>query len=620
MLDGMRKASQGAIGKLVMTIVMGLIIVSFVIWGVGDMLRGFTSTRSPRSARRDLRRSNIPTSCRPSSISLQRQLRQPLTPAAGARARARRAGARPHDRRGGARRARARARPRDLRRDHRRGGALRSAASRALDGQFDRARFDAYLRDAGLSERGFFAEQRDVYLRQQIQYSLVDGLHAPKALVDALQATQRTRRARSPISRLAPPPAGDIPPPSDEALKSYFDGTRRSGARRNIAQFDALRHAGDARQAATRSATTTRRAQYEKDKATKYSARRKSASCSRSCSRTRPRRTRPTPRSRPGTTFDDIAKARNLTDADLDLGEVTKTGVVRSRRSPTPPSRCRKAACQRAGQGPVRLRAGAGRRDRRRAASSRSRRSRRRSSRRSPPRAPATTCRRCTTRSRTRAARASRWPRPPRASGLEARSHRGVDRHGHDRRRRRRPTCRQGRRCCRPCSPPTSASTTRRSPTKDRGYVWFAVTQDRPGARPPASTRSRTRSPTRWRAEETDKRLARRRPPNRQEAQRRRRRSPSSPRPQAPRSRPPRTSSAAAAAACRRQRRRGSVRRRPPTGAGSAPRPDGRVVFKVTADRDAAARRRRPRRARRTDRRSRPRLERRRWSSNMSTR
>ena len=43
MLEGMRKASQGTIGKFVMTIVMGLIIVSFVIWGVGDMLRGFTS-------------------------------------------------------------------------------------------------------------------------------------------------------------------------------------------------------------------------------------------------------------------------------------------------------------------------------------------------------------------------------------------------------------------------------------------------------------------------------------------------------------------------------------------------------------------------------------------------
>ena len=42
MLDSMRNAAQGIVGKAVMTVVMGLIIVSFVIWGVGDMLRGFT--------------------------------------------------------------------------------------------------------------------------------------------------------------------------------------------------------------------------------------------------------------------------------------------------------------------------------------------------------------------------------------------------------------------------------------------------------------------------------------------------------------------------------------------------------------------------------------------------
>ena len=53
MLDGMRKAAQGAIGRFVMTIVMGLIIVSFVVWGVGDMFRGFTS-RQGRQGRRDL--------------------------------------------------------------------------------------------------------------------------------------------------------------------------------------------------------------------------------------------------------------------------------------------------------------------------------------------------------------------------------------------------------------------------------------------------------------------------------------------------------------------------------------------------------------------------------------
>ena len=42
MLESIRNASQGVVGKAIMTVVMGLIIVSFVIWGVGDMLRGFS--------------------------------------------------------------------------------------------------------------------------------------------------------------------------------------------------------------------------------------------------------------------------------------------------------------------------------------------------------------------------------------------------------------------------------------------------------------------------------------------------------------------------------------------------------------------------------------------------
>ena len=44
MLEAIRNAAQGVVGKAIMTVVMGLIIVSFVIWGVGDMLRGFTTS------------------------------------------------------------------------------------------------------------------------------------------------------------------------------------------------------------------------------------------------------------------------------------------------------------------------------------------------------------------------------------------------------------------------------------------------------------------------------------------------------------------------------------------------------------------------------------------------
>src|SRR6185437_10078310 len=41
MLRGIRKASSNWLGKIVMTVVMGLLIVAFGIWGIADIFRGF---------------------------------------------------------------------------------------------------------------------------------------------------------------------------------------------------------------------------------------------------------------------------------------------------------------------------------------------------------------------------------------------------------------------------------------------------------------------------------------------------------------------------------------------------------------------------------------------------
>ena len=41
MLRGMRQASQGWLGRTVMGLVMGLLVLSFAIWGIGDIFRGF---------------------------------------------------------------------------------------------------------------------------------------------------------------------------------------------------------------------------------------------------------------------------------------------------------------------------------------------------------------------------------------------------------------------------------------------------------------------------------------------------------------------------------------------------------------------------------------------------
>src|SRR6185436_7569794 len=41
MLRGIRKASANWLGRAVMAVVLGLIAVSFAIWGIGDIFRGF---------------------------------------------------------------------------------------------------------------------------------------------------------------------------------------------------------------------------------------------------------------------------------------------------------------------------------------------------------------------------------------------------------------------------------------------------------------------------------------------------------------------------------------------------------------------------------------------------
>src|SRR5437868_5556464 len=41
MLRGMRKASSDWIGKAIMAGVVGFLVISFAIWGIGDIFRGF---------------------------------------------------------------------------------------------------------------------------------------------------------------------------------------------------------------------------------------------------------------------------------------------------------------------------------------------------------------------------------------------------------------------------------------------------------------------------------------------------------------------------------------------------------------------------------------------------
>src|SRR5271166_5629949 len=79
MLGSMRNAAQGVVGKAIMTVVMGLIIVSFVIWGVGDMLRGFTAANVASVGGAKISSQEFRYQFQRTLQQYQRRLRQPFS-------------------------------------------------------------------------------------------------------------------------------------------------------------------------------------------------------------------------------------------------------------------------------------------------------------------------------------------------------------------------------------------------------------------------------------------------------------------------------------------------------------------------------------------------------------
>ena len=183
MLESIRNASQGVVGKAIMTIVMGLIIVSFVIWGVGDMLRGFSPStvasvggakisaqdyhvaydRAIQQYQRRFRRPFTNEEAR--QVGLDRSVLQQLLNEAAVDEEARKLGLGISDQ------------------------ALREVITsnpsfHDKSGAFDPALLANALRDMDMNERGFVSELRQQVLRQFIVGALATGVTAPKAEVD----------------------------------------------------------------------------------------------------------------------------------------------------------------------------------------------------------------------------------------------------------------------------------------------------------------------------------------------------------------------------------------------------------------------------------------------------
>lgn len=100
-------------------------------------------------------------------------------------------------------------------------------------GQFDPTRFRAVLRENGLTEDGYVAALRQEIGRGLVAGAVVAGAMAPKPLVDDLYRHHEEKRVAE-VVVLPNSTAGDVGTPDDAAVKAYYDA--------NIARYTAPEH------------------------------------------------------------------------------------------------------------------------------------------------------------------------------------------------------------------------------------------------------------------------------------------------------------------------------------------------------------------------------------------
>ena len=222
MLRGIHKASSNWIGRAVMGVVLGLIAISFGIWGIGDIFRGFGTNTVAKVGRHRNPPRHLPPALPGPAAADQPPVEpaDPARPGPGAwprpavaqrghrRNRARRAGPR-----AAAQRQRCRGRPPDHRcpglQGHHR--PVRPRAVRGLPPQHRQHRSAVHGRAAQASR---FA--------QQLLGTISGEAPVPKTALDAFNRFQNEERVIEYVT-LGAAQAGDIAEPAPEVLAKYFE-------------------------------------------------------------------------------------------------------------------------------------------------------------------------------------------------------------------------------------------------------------------------------------------------------------------------------------------------------------------------------------------------------------
>jgi len=265
MLRGIQNATRNWLGRLITGIVLGLIAVSFAIWGIGDIFRGFGTSTVAKVGSTEIGVERFRQSYNEQMQRLIRQIGKPI-PADQARALGL------HRQLLGQMIAEAALDdnirqlglnvPNDLIAQRIRN----DPTFRGITGQFDPNRFAAILRELGYTEARYVQERRRQMLQQQIVRSLTGELTIPATAIDVQNRFANELRALDYVV-LGPEQAGAIKDPTPEELTKFFDERKNLFRAPEFRKVDVVTLSADALAKTMTISDEDARKVYESDRA-----------------------------------------------------------------------------------------------------------------------------------------------------------------------------------------------------------------------------------------------------------------------------------------------------------------------------------------------------------------
>ncbi|MBR0775769.1 SurA N-terminal domain-containing protein [Bradyrhizobium diazoefficiens] len=323
MLRGMRKASSNWLGKTIMAIVMGVLIISFGVWGIADIFRGFGQSTVAKIGRTEISLNEFRQIYTDRLQQIGRQFGRPLTPdqarafgidrqvlqqtiaEAALDEEARRIGLGQSD-------------------DQIRQVIMNDPNFKGVGGNFDANRFQAMIRNFGYTEQRYVSEQRKVSLRRQITGTIGAGLEPPKTMLEVMTRYQNEQRAIE-FVKLDAAQAGQIDPPSPEAIAAYFEDHKaqfRAPEYRKIA-FVVISPEEIGKWSDVSDEDARKVFEQRKDRLGSPEKRQIHQIVFPNAAEAQAARERLVG----GLSFEDLGKERGLTASDVDLGLVTKSSL-----------------------------------------------------------------------------------------------------------------------------------------------------------------------------------------------------------------------------------------------------------------------------------------------------